>query len=53
MRRKTYDGEPVPFDFSWDQYKQGTRDVVYYQDIGIKGRWMIDDFLNWIKRDDE
>lgn len=53
MRRKTYDGEPVPFSFGWDQYKQGTRDVIYYQDIGIKGRWMIDDFLKWVKRDDE
>ena len=53
MKRKTYDGDAVPLSFTWDQYKQGTRDVVYYQDIGVKGRWMISDFLDWIKRDDE
>jgi len=53
MKRKTYDGEPVPFDFSWNEYKQGTRDVIYYQDIGVKGRWMVDDFIKWMKRDDK
>ncbi len=53
MKRKTYDGEPVPFDFDWNEYKQGTRDVIYYQDIGVNGRWMVDDFIKWMKRDDK
>jgi hypothetical protein len=53
MKRQTYDGAPVPFSYTWDQYKQGTRDVLYYQDIGVKGRWMVDDFVKWTKRDDE
>ena len=53
MKRQTYDGAPVPFSFTWDQYKQGTRDVVYYRDIGVKGRWMVDDFVKWLKRDDD
>jgi hypothetical protein len=53
MKRQTYEGAPVPFSFTWDQYKQGTRDVVYYRDIGVKGRWMVDDFINWMKRDDD
>ncbi len=53
MKRQTYDGAPVPFDFDWNQYKQGTRDVIYYQDIGVKGRWMVDDFVKWLKRDDD
>lgn len=52
MKRQTYDGKPVPFDWTWDEYKQGTRDVVYYRDVGIKGRWMVDDFLKYLKRDD-
>jgi hypothetical protein len=51
MKRKAYDGEPVPFTFEREQYKFGTRDVVYFRDIGVKGRWMLDDFMNWIKSD--
>jgi hypothetical protein len=53
MKRQTYDGKPVPFSFTWNEYKQGTRDVIYYQDIGVKGRWMVDDLIKWIKRDDD
>ncbi len=52
MKRATYDGGPVPFTFEHDQYKQGTRDVIYYRDRGIKGRWMATDFINYIKRND-
>lgn len=51
MKRKAYDGEPVPFTFEREQYKFGTRDVVYYRDMGVKGRWMISDFMNWVKSD--
>lgn len=53
MKRKTYDGEPVPISFTKDQYVQGTRDVLYFQDRGISGRWDIHDFINWTKRDDK
>jgi len=53
MKRQTYDGAPVPFTFNWNQYKQGTRDVVYFQQQGRGGRWMVDDFVNYLKRDDE
>ena len=36
QRRKAYeDGEAVPFSFDWNQYVQGTRDVVYYQPRGV------------------
>lgn len=52
MKRAAYESEPVPFTFTHDQYKQGTRDVVYYQDRGIKGRWRVEDFIKWIKSDD-
>ncbi len=53
MKRKAYDSDPVPFGFTWDQYKQGTRDVVYYREIGRGNeRWMADDFMKWVKSDD-
>jgi tetratricopeptide (TPR) repeat protein len=30
MRRKVYDSDPLPISLEWDQYKSGTRDVVYF-----------------------
>jgi hypothetical protein len=53
MKRKYYDGDPVPFRFEKNQYVQGTRDVLFFQDIGVEGRWYIEDLLNWVRRDDE
>lgn len=32
MKRKVYDSEPVPFSLSYDEYKSGTREVVYLSD---------------------
>ena len=29
MKRKVYDSEPVPFSLSYDEFKSGTREVVY------------------------
>ena len=52
QRRKAYDGEAVPFSFEWNQYVQGTRDVLYYRDMGVKGRWDVKDFVEFTKRDD-
>ena len=52
QRRAAYDGEAVPFSFNWNQYVQGTRDVLYYQDRGVKGRWDVRDFIKFTKRDD-
>ncbi len=53
MRRKAYDSDAVPFGFEWKQYKQGTRDVLYYRDIGIGDkRWRAEDFMKWVKSDD-
>jgi hypothetical protein len=38
MLRKAYDSEPIPFSLSWDQYKQGTRDVIYFvEKENVKG----------------
>lgn len=52
QRRAAYDGEAVPFSFEWNQYVQGTRDVLYYRDMGVKGRWDVKDFIEFTKRDD-
>ncbi|MGB1183707.1 MAG: DUF2723 domain-containing protein [Schleiferiaceae bacterium] len=52
QRRAAYDGESVPFSFEWNQYVQGTRDVLYYRDLGVKGRWDVKDFIKFTKRDD-
>jgi hypothetical protein len=30
MRWKTYESEPLPFTFEEEQYRQGTRDVIYF-----------------------
>lgn len=39
MQRKAYESEPLPIDFTYDQYAQGKRDVVYImEDPKNKGR---------------
>jgi len=54
MKRAAYDAKPVPFTFTHDQYRQGTRDVVYFVDQGISDRrWYAQELVNWLKRDDE
>lgn len=50
--RQVYDGKPVPFTFSKEQYKQGSiRDVIYFQERpNMGGRWRATDFINkWVK----
>jgi len=39
MQRKAYTSEPLPISFKYDQYVQGTRDVVYImEDPRLKGK---------------
>ena len=52
QRRAAYEGQAVPFSFEWNQYVQGTRDVLYYREMGVKGRWDVKDFVKFTKRDD-
>ncbi len=52
MKRAAYEAPPVPLSFTHDQYKQGTRDVVFYQQRQGVGRWKVEDFIRWIKSDD-
>ncbi|MFT7114172.1 MAG: hypothetical protein ACI8P7_000953 [Candidatus Azotimanducaceae bacterium] len=52
MKRAAYDSESVPFSLEKDQYKQGTRDAVFYVDKGIAdNRWMAKDFIKWVSSD--
>ncbi len=54
-KRAVYDAEPVPFSFEHDQYKQGTRDVIYFnnQNKNYKpgSKWTTDQFISWVKQD--
>jgi len=55
MKRTTYDGKAVPFSFDWNQYKQGTRDVLYFDGSDpkkSKQRILAQDFIKQTKRDD-
>ncbi|MCF8362086.1 MAG: DUF2723 domain-containing protein [Prolixibacteraceae bacterium] len=39
MQRKAYESEPLPISFEYDQYVQGTRDVIYImEEPRLKGR---------------
>lgn len=55
QKRAVYDGQPVPFSFEHNQYQQGTRDVVYFQQHPkYGGRWNANDFIEkWIKNDSD
>lgn len=53
MQRKTYESEPLPISFTYDQYVQGTRDVVYLMDDPrLKGKSIeLGKALDFIKSD--
>ena len=53
MKRTFYESSPVPFSFTKSEYVQGTRDVLYYQEMGLQGRWYVKDFLDYAKRSDD
>ncbi|MBQ0787963.1 MAG: hypothetical protein KBT69_10710, partial [Oceanihabitans sp.] len=47
MKRKAYESDPIPSQFTHDQYKHGTRDYVMKRAIS-KDTMMIKDFLDFI-----
>lgn len=59
LKRAAYEGDAVPFTFEWDQYKMGTRDVLYFNPNQFKAnfnqnpgsRWTTDQFIEWAKQD--
>ena len=54
MKRAAYDADAVPFSLTKDQYRQGTRDIVYYYDKGVsEKRWSVQDLIKWIGSDDK
>lgn len=54
MQRKTYESEPLPISFTYDQYVQGKRDVIYImEDPRLKGKSIeLGKALDFIKDDD-
>lgn len=55
LKRAAYDSPPVPFSLEKPQYRQGTRDVVYYQEKGnsAQRRWDVSEMMKWIASDDK
>lgn len=52
MKAKAYDSDPVPINFTYNQYKQGTRDYSLYVPE-IDKRWPLENFINFLKEDGE
>ncbi len=52
MKRDAYDGKGVPFSMPHNLYRQGTRDVAIYKDVGAnKQRWEVSKMNKWIQSD--
>ena len=51
MKRKAYDSDPVPFSLTNDKYRQGNRDVVYFQDRGIAGHIPLRELIDFVADD--
>jgi MFS family permease len=52
MKAKAYQSDPMPITFSYDQYKQGTRDYMLYVPE-TEDRWDIKDYLTFLASEDE
>ena len=50
MKRKAYESDPIPSRLSHNQYRFGTRDVIYYQPVPevSEERWDIGKFMDWV-----
>lgn len=52
MKRDAYDGMGVPFTMPNKLYRQGTRDVAVFQDVGASAqRWEVSKMNQWIQSD--
>jgi len=51
MKRKAYDSDPVPFSLTSSQYRQGTRDVVYFFDQKLEGNVKLRELIDYIGSD--
>jgi hypothetical protein len=53
MKRKTYDSDPMPLSLTWDKYKQGTREYVYFiPDTAVTGFYNIKELMTFVASDD-
>ncbi|TMM56237.1 DUF2723 domain-containing protein [Maribacter algarum] len=50
MKRKAYESEPIPSQLTYDLYRYGSRDAIYYAHVTDK-RWSIQDFMKWVSSD--
>ena len=50
MKRKAYESEPIPSQLTHNQYRFGTRDVLYYQPVPelAEERWPLSKFMDWV-----
>jgi hypothetical protein len=52
MKRKAYDSDALPISMTWDQYKSGTRDAVYfYENQNVKGSVELSELLDFALSD--
>ena len=51
MKRKAYDSDPLPIKFEYNQYVQGTRDVIYVLDQ-IKRPVNLKEAIDFVRSDD-
>ncbi|MGP8213950.1 MAG: DUF2723 domain-containing protein [Bacteroidia bacterium] len=52
MNRKAYNSERMPFSLTHDQYRDGTRDIVYFiEDKRVKGYQDLKDLIEFVKSD--
>jgi len=53
MKRKAYDSDALPISMTWNQYKSGTRDAIYfYEDEKIKGSYELKELMDFVLSDD-
>jgi hypothetical protein len=53
MQRKMNQSEPLPITMPYDKYKEGVRDVIYYNDAKIPGYIDVKDVFDFISSDDK
>ncbi len=53
MVHRAYESAPVPFSLRKDQYRQGTRDAVIFQDRGVKGYIPVKELMDFVASDDK
>jgi hypothetical protein len=47
MKRQAYSSKPVPSQLTHKDYRYGSLDAIYFQELTDK-RWDIKDFMNWV-----